>query len=339
MPGKRALITGISGQDGAYLAQFLLGKGYQVYGACRASSCLWRLQELGIDGKVETRGLDLLDTDSVGQFVRDLGPDEIYHLAAQSFIGDSYENPVYTGDLNGLGVVRLLEAVRRNRPECRLFVASSAELFGPGNGQPLSEASPILPNNPYAVAKAYAYWMTGSLRQHYGLFACSGILFNHESPLRGQQFVTRKITSGLARCLYADGPPVRLGNLAARRDWSYAGDFVRGMWLMLQHSEPQDYVLAGGEARSVREFAEAAARGLGLTLTWQRHESGEVALDQSGRVVFESDGIEREDVRIGDPAKARQLLGWRRETDFDKLVSDMVQADRERILQRSPLRG
>ncbi len=268
--GKTALITGISGQDGAYLSKLLLEKGYKVFGAYRRSASvnLWRLQELGIEQQVHLVPLDLLEFTNILRTIEAVKPDEVYNLAAQSFVGLSFEQPLYTGDVDALGVARLLEAVRAVKPDIRIYQASTSEMFGKVQEVPQSESTPFYPRSPYGVAKLYAHWMTVNYREAYGMYAVSGILFNHESPLRGMEFVTRKITAGFARIKHGTQDVLELGNLDAKRDWGFAGDYVKGMWLMLQQSTPEDYVLATGQTRSVREFVELAAEAAGFDLEW-----------------------------------------------------------------------
>ena len=258
MSDKKALITGITGQDGAYLAKFLLDKGYVVYGTYRRLSTpnFWRLQYLDIFEKVNLIPADLVDAGSMVEAVEISEPDEIYHLAAQSFVGASYEQPIGTGEITGLGVTRLLEAVRQINPEIKFYQASTSELYGRGHSSSLTENSPFQPASPYSAAKLYGYWLTRLYREGYNIFACNGILFNHESPLRGLEFVTRKISNAVAKISLGIERELYLGNLEAKRDWSYAPEYVESMWLILQQKEPDDYVIATNEAQSVREFTE-----------------------------------------------------------------------------------
>ena len=277
---RRALITGITGQDGAYLAKLLLEKGYEVVGSMRRTTISdpIRLMELGIAGDVELCDIDLFEFSNIARALERVKPDEIYNLAAQSFVSLSFEQPLYTSEIDGLGVARLLEAIRAVVPSVRYYQASTSEMFGKAQQVPQSETTPFYPRSPYAVAKLYAHWMTVNYRESYGLHATSGILFNHESPLRGREFVTRKITHGLARVRAGELGRLDLGNLDAQRDWGFAGDYVDGMWRMLQQENPSDYVLATGRTTSVRRFVEMAAAAAGFTLAWQGR-----GLDEVGR--------------------------------------------------------
>ena len=335
MSQKRALITGITGQDGAYLAQYLLELGYEVFGGYRRSSGsnFWRLDELGITDQVSLMSLDLLEYSNIQRVLDKTRPTEVYNLAAQSYVAVSFEQPIYTAEVDALGVARLLEAVRVSVPKARFYQASTSEMFGKVQSTPQTESTPFYPRSPYAVAKLYAHWMTVNYREGNQLFACSGILFNHESPLRGAEFVTRKITKGFARLACGSTAPVGLGNLDAKRDWGFAGDYVRGMWLMLQQDIPQDFVLSTGESHSVRQFAEAAAAAAGFQLEWQQLPgSTEVGVDRlSGRRLVEVDPAEfrpsEVDILLGDSSMARRILGWKPEVNFAQLVDLMVQAD------------
>jgi GDPmannose 4,6-dehydratase len=340
---KRALITGVTGQDGAYLAQLLLREGYVVFGGHRRtpSPNLWRLEELGIVDQVQLVPMDLLEFSNLQRLLDTTQPDEVYNLAAQSFVGMSFEQPIYTGDVDGLGVTRLLEAIRSVVPTARFYQASTSEMFGKVQAGPQDESTPFHPRSPYAVAKLYAHWLTINYRESYGMFACSGILFNHESPLRGEHFVTRKITRALAQIKNGRDEPVQLGNLSARRDWGFAGDYVRGMWLMLQQDIPEDYVLATGNTYSVREFAEAAATVSGFSPQWQIQPDGtEIAVDTgSGRRLIEisASQFRPADVEMlqGDPGKAARQLGWVPEIKFAQLVQMMVEADLARFSEHA----
>lgn len=319
MPNKRrkALITGITGQDGAYLAKFLLDKRYEVYGTYRRLSTpnFWRLQYLDIFSSVNLLSADLVDAASIGEAVKISEPDEIYHLAAQSFVGASFEQPVGTGEITGLGVTRILEVVRTVNPEIKFYQASTSELYGQGNTEAQTETTPFQPSSPYAAAKLYGYWVTKIYREGYGIFACNGILFNHESPLRGLEFVTRKISNGVAKIALGMEKELKLGNLEAKRDWGYAPEYVRSMWLMLQQDEPDDYVIATGEAHSVKEFAKMAFNIVGLD--WRKY------------VKTEEQFLRPLDVNFlqGDYSKAKQRLGWEPVVKFDKLVEKMVKED------------
>lgn len=317
---KKALITGLTGQDGAYLAKFLLEKGYKVYGTYRRLSTpnFWRLQYLGIFDEVNLISADLVDSSSVAEAINISEPDEIYHLAAQSFVGASFEQPIATGMVTGLGVTRILEAIRQINPNIKFYQASTSELYGRRNQSPQNENIPFHPCSPYAIAKLYGYWMTQTYREGYGIFACNGILFNHESPLRGLEFVTRKISNTLAKISLGLEKELVLGNLEAKRDWGYAPEYVKSMWLMLQQKEPDDYVIATNESHSVQEFVEKAFGILGLD--W--HEYVKV----SQRFLRPLDV----DVLQGDYSKAKLRLGWEPEVKFDKLIEIMVKEDVDR---------
>jgi GDPmannose 4,6-dehydratase len=338
---KRALITGITGQDGAYLAEFLLDKGYEVHGIKRRSSSFNtdRIDHLYQDPHEQAVRLhlhygDLTDATNVIRIIQKVQPDEIYNLGAQSHVGVSFETPEYTANSDALGTLRILEAVRilGQERQTRFYQASTSEMFGKVQETPQRETTPFYPRSPYAVAKLYAHWITVNYREAYGLFACSGILFNHESPIRGETFVTRKITRGLARihegletCLY-------LGNLDARRDWGHARDYVRAQWLMLQQPAPEDFVIATGEQHSVREFVVHAAAELGMSIEWRGSGAAEQGVDTaSGRTVVEIDDRYHRptevDALLGDASKAHAKLGWRPEVSFAELVREMVAAD------------
>lgn len=333
----RALITGITGQDGAYLAKLLLDNGYEVFGAYRrtASMNLWRLQELGIDQQVQMTPMDLLEYSNIQRVIEHVRPDEVYNLAAQSFVGISFEQPLYTSDVDALGVTRMLEAIRSAKPDTRFYQASTSEMFGKVQQVPQTESTPFYPRSPYGVAKLYAHWMTVNYRESYGLHATSGILFNHESPLRGQDFVTRKITMSLARIKVGRLDVLELGNLESQRDWGFAGDYVRGMWQMVRQAEPDDYVLATGHTRSVREFVEIAASASGFDIAWEGEGEAAKGRDRaSGRVIVQVNPQfyrpAEVDLLIGDASKARAALGWSPEVTFEQLVERMVKADVDR---------
>ena len=317
---KRALITGITGQDGAYLAKFLLEKGYEVYGTYRrlSSPNFWRLQYLDIFEKVNLIPADLVDTGSIVEAVKISEPEEIYHLAAQSFVGASFEQPIGTGEVTGLGVTRVLEAIRQIDPGIKFYQASTSELYGRGHSSSLNENSPFRPASPYAAAKLYGYWLTRQYREAYGIFACNGILFNHESPLRGLEFVTRKISNAVAKIALGIEKELRLGNLEAKRDWGYAPDYVESMWLMLQQKEPDDYVIGTNESHSVKEFAERAFDIVGLD--WQEY----VKVDKRFLRPLDVNFLQ------GDYSKAKAKLGWKPKVKFDKLVKIMVNEDLNR---------
>lgn len=364
MDRKRAVITGITGQDGAYLAELLLEKGYEVHGIKRRSSLFntGRIDHLYQDPHEEERRLflhfgDLTDSTNLIRIIQSVRPDEIYNLAAQSHVQVSFDTAEYTANADALGTLRLLEAIRILGLEksTRFYQASTSELYGKVQETPQKETTPFYPRSPYAAAKLYAYWITINYREAYGIFACNGILFNHESPVRGETFVTRKITRAAARIVLGLQKKVFLGNLDARRDWGHARDYVEGMWLMLQQVEPDDYVLATGETRSVREFVERAFAELGVSLRWEGQGKEEKGIvlgiekdiheilptvngDFPARVPLEVEDVVVEvdpryfrptevDLLIGDPTKAREKLGWVPKCDFNGLVADMVKTD------------
>jgi len=316
---KRALITGITGQDGSYLAELLLDKGYDVYGAVRRASTsnYWRVEHLL--QRITLKPADLLDQLSLIRLIDDVKPDELYNLAAMSFVPASWDQPMLTGEFNSQGVTRLLEAVRHVNPKIRFYQASSSEMFGKVREVPQTELTPFYPRSPYGVSKVFAHYITVNYRESYDLFAVSGILFNHESPRRGLEFVTRKVTDGVARIKLGLTETLSLGNLDAHRDWGFAGDYVRAMWVMLQQDRADDYVIATGESHSVRELVEVAFGHIGLD--WQKH----VRLDPKFLRPAEVDLL------VGDPSKARKTLGWRPEVDFVSLVKMMVDADVARL--------
>lgn len=331
---KTALVTGVTGQDGAYLSQCLLERGYRVVGTQRMCSPpnKARLSYLGIEEHVEYVAMDLLDLKNVLSVVEEVQPDEIYNLAAQSFVGLSFEQPVYTADVDALGVTRLLEAIRIVNSKIKFYQASTSEMFGCARHAPQNENTPFCPRNPYGVAKLYAHWITTNYRNIYGIHAASGILFNHESPLRGREFVTRKITSQLALIKHGRQGELALGNIDAQRDWGFAGDYVDGMWRMLQSDKPSSYILATGQTHSVREFAEIAAAELGFDLVWEGIGVNERGLDRKSSKTIIT--IDREFYRpaeietlVGSPHEAEQGLGWKREVSFTELVSMMAHAD------------
>ncbi len=334
---KKALITGVTGQDGSYLAELLLAKGYEVVGVVRRASTFNRqrvdhLRRGPLAERFTLRYGDLGDTESMLAILHDTQPDEVYNLAAQSHVAVSFEIPTYTGEVTGLGAIRLLEAVRQAAPAARFYQASSSELFGLVHEVPQRESTPFHPRSPYAVAKLYAYWATVNYREAYGLFAANGILFNHESPRRGETFVTRKITRAAAEIAAGRRGSFALGNLGARRDWGFAGDFVEAMWLMLQAERPDDYVIGTGESHSVRDFAELAFARLGIQLEWRGRDLDEVGVDQaSGETRLRVDPryfrpAEVEQL-LADPSRARAELGWAPKVSFAELVAMMVDAD------------
>jgi GDPmannose 4,6-dehydratase len=316
---KRAIITGLTGQDGSYLAELLVSKGYEVVGAVRRSSApnLWRIEHL-LD-RITLRPADLLDQFSILRLVEEVRPHEFYNLAAMSYVPASWDQPLLTGDFNSLGITRVLEAIRHVDASIRLYQASSSEMYGKVRAVPQTELTPFYPRSPYGVSKVFGHYITVNYRESFGMFAVSGILFNHESPRRGLEFVTRKVTDGVARIKLGIAKDLRLGNLDAKRDWGFAGDYVRAMWLMLQQDQADDYVIATGEAHSVRELVEVAFAHVGLD--WQEH----VKVDQ--RFIRPAEV----DLLIGDASKARTVLGWEPEVDFRSLVTMMVDADLARL--------
>ena len=318
-PRRTAVITGVTGQDGSYLAELLLAKGYEVVGVVRRTShdSYERIGHL-LD-RLHIVPADLLDQHSLTAVVRDAKPQEVYNLAAQSFVPTSWTQPVLTGEFTALGVVRLLEAIRLAHPEARFYQASSSEMFGKAAQTPQHEGTPFYPRSPYGVAKVYGHWITVNYRESYGLYAVSGILFNHESPRRGLEFVTRKVSHGVARIVRGRATDLRLGNLDARRDWGFAGDYVDAMWRMLQRPQPVDYVIGTGETHTVRELCEIAFGHAGLD--WKKHVQVDPAFVRPAEV----------DVLQADAGKARQDLGWRPTTSFKALVTMMVDADLERV--------
>lgn len=335
---KTALITGITGQDGAYLAEFLLSKGYIVYGSLRRSSQnnLWRLDELGITKEVKLVNMELTEFSNIARCIEQINPDEIYNLAAQSFVGVSFEQPIFTGDVDGLGVARLLEAIRLVNPKIKFYQASTSEMFGKVQAIPQCEDTPFYPRSPYGVAKLYGHWTTINYRESYNLFACSGILFNHESPLRGEEFVTRKITLGLAKVINGLQDRILLGNLDSKRDWGYAKDYMSGMWKMLQQDTPDDYILATGETHSIKDFIDIAVKILGIDFVWEGEGKEVLGKDKkTNKVLVQIDPTlyrpSEVDLLIGDASKAKEKLGWEPQVSFENLVSIMVEADLKKI--------
>lgn len=338
---KRALVTGITGQDGAYLAEYLLKKDYVVHGIKRRASSFntARVDHLYRDPHEKAVRFfmhygDLTDSSNLIRIIQEVQPDEIYNLAAQSHVNVSFETPEYTANADALGTLRILEAIRILKLEqtCRFYQASTSELYGKVQEIPQKETTAFYPRSPYAVAKLYAYWITVNYREAYGIYACNGILFNHESPIRGETFVTRKITRALARIKIGLQDILYIGNLDARRDWGHARDYVKMQWLMLQQDEPEDYVIATGEHYSVREFIEAAARQLGLKVGWQGRGIDEKGInEESGQIIVAVDPRyfrpTEVDELLGDGSKARQKLGWKPRISFKELVAEMVEAD------------
>ena len=349
---KVALITGVTGQDGAYLAEFLLRKGYEVHGIKRRTSLFNtdRIDHLYQDPHISNRKFilhygDMTDSSSLVHVIQKTQPDELYNLAAQSHVAVSFEEPEYTANSDALGTLRILEAIRilGMSKKTRFYQASSSELYGLVREIPQRETTPFYPRSPYGVAKLYAYWITVNYRESYGMFACNGILFNHESPTRGETFVTRKITRALARIKLGLQDCLYLGNLDSLRDWGHARDYVEGMWLMLQQSQPEDFVIATGEQHSVREFVNVAARKLGLEIKWSGKGVDEKALNQEGKVVVAVDTRyfrpAEVETLLGDPSKAKSKLGWSAKVSFEQLVEEMVtedlkSAERDELVKR-----
>ena len=349
---KVALITGVTGQDGAYLAEFLLNKGYEVHGIKRRTSLFntQRIDHLYQDPHVSDRRFilhhgDMTDSSSLVHITEQAQPDEIYNLAAQSHVAVSFEEPEYTANADALGALRLLEAIRilGLKDKTRFYQASTSELFGLAREAPQTERTPFYPRSPYGVAKLYAYWITVNYREAYGLFACNGILFNHESPVRGETFVSRKITRALARISLGQEDCLYLGNLEARRDWGHAREYVEAQWLMLQQEKPEDLVIATGEQHSVREFVVAAAKELGIQVTWRGKGADERGFDQKGRCIVAVDPRHLRptevDSLVGDASRARQKLGWKPKVRFPELVAEMIredlrEAERDQLVKR-----
>ncbi|HKS59705.1 MAG TPA: GDP-mannose 4,6-dehydratase [Thermoplasmata archaeon] len=325
MATRRALVTGITGQDGSYLAELLLEKGYEVFGLVRRLSSPNVANLASIRERVTILDGDLIDQTSLHEAVRVANPSEIYNLAAQSFVGTSFAQPALTGEITGLGALRLLEAARANAPQARVYQASSSEMFGHVDREPQDEATPFHPRSPYGVAKVYAYWACVNYREAYSMFVSNGILFNHESPRRGHEFVTRKISDGVARVALGLSKSLTLGSLEARRDWGYAPEYVELMWRTLQHSKPDDFVGATGESHTVREFLEEAFRVAGVS-HWERYVQSDAKFQRPSEVF---------NLR-GNPTKAAKELGWEAKTDFKSLVRLMVEADLERLGAAQP---
>lgn len=337
---KRALITGITGQDGSYLAEFLLEKGYEVHGIRRRTSLYntARIEHLYKDVHEENVNMflhygDMTDSGNLTRIVAKVKPHEIYNLAAQSHVAVSFEEPEYTGNCDALGTLRLLEAVRLlgMKDDVRIYQASTSELYGKVQETPQTETTPFYPRSPYGVAKLYAFWTTVNYREAYGMYACNGILFNHESPVRGENFVSRKITRALCRIKLGLQDCLYLGNLDAKRDWGHARDYVRMQWLMLQQDSPNDYVIATGKQYSVRTFVEKAAAELGIDISWQGDGLDEKGVNPEGRTIVQIDSIyfrpTEVETLLGDPSKAKRDLGWEPQITFDELVSEMVASD------------
>jgi len=338
---KTAFISGISGQDGAYLSKFLLEKNYAVIGGDRrtASGSLWRLEELGIRKEIRLVDFELAELTNIQRIIEKYQVDEFYNLAAQSFVAASFEMPLMTADITGMGVLRILEAIRKSSPGIRFYQASTSEMFGKVQKIPQDETTPFYPRSPYGFSKLFAHWATVNYREAYNLFTCSGILFNHESPLRGEEFVTRKITKGLCMIKYGCQDIIELGNLNAKRDWGFAGDYVKAMWSMLQQKTASDYVIATGESHSVKEFVEIASKLLDFEIVWEGEGENIVGIDKKTNktIIKVNPHFYRPsevDCLIGNPSKARELLNWKPEVSFEELIAMMVTSDLKRIKQR-----
>lgn len=335
---KRALITGITGQDGAYLSKFLLEEGYEVYGAFRRTSDLHlsRMRFLGVEDKVKFLPLELLEFTNIYRAIEKIQPDEIYNLGAQSFVELSFEEPIFTADVTAVGPLRVLEAIRALNPKIKFYQASSSEMFGKVQTIPQNEKTFFYPRSPYAASKLFAHWITVNYRESYNIFACSGILFNHESPLRGSEFVTKKITRSVARIKYGLQNELRLGHLDSTRDWGYAPEYVEAMWLMLQQNQPDDYVIATGETHSIREFVGLAFKHAGIDIEWLGKGINEKGRDKaSGKTLITVDPRffrpTEVDFLMGDYSKAKERLGWQPRTKFEDLVRIMVEADTKSV--------
>ena len=329
---KRALITGVNGQDGSYLAELLLEKGYKVYGLMRRKSSVDYGNVEHIKDKIEFIYADMADVVSLTNAMRISQADEVYNLAAQSFVGTSWEQPVATAEIDGIGALNMLEAIRMIKPNAKFYQASTSEMYGLVQAIPQNEDTPFYPRSPYGVAKLYGHWITKNYRESYDMYACSGILFNHESERRGKEFVTRKITDAVARIKFGVQEVLELGNLDAKRDWGHAKDYVRAMWLMLQQDEADDYVIATNETRTVREFVERAFMYVGIEIIWEGSEVNEIGKDKAtGKIVVKINPDffrpAEVDILIGDPIKAETKLGWKREIPFVELVERMIKND------------
>ena len=329
---KRALITGVNGQDGSYLAELLLEKGYKVYGLMRRKSSVDYGNVEHIKDKIEFIYADMADVVSLTNAMRISQADEVYNLAAQSFVGTSWEQPVATAEIDGIGALNMLEAIRMIKPNAKFYQASTSEMYGLVQAIPQNEDTPFYPRSPYGVAKLYGHWITKNYRESYDMYACSGILFNHESERRGKEFVTRKITDAVARIKFGVQEVLELGNLDAKRDWGHAKDYVRAMWLMLQQDEADDYVIATNETRTVREFVERTFMYVGIEIIWEGSEVNEIGKDKAtGKIVVKINPDffrpAEVDILIGDPVKAETKLGWKREIPFVELVERMIKND------------
>lgn len=332
---KTAMISGITGQDGGYLAKFLLSKGYKVIGLYRrgATDTFAKLKEHGILEQIEMKDFDLLEFSNICRLLKNYQPDEFYNLAAQSFVAASWAEPIYTAQADGMGVLYILEAIREFSPQTKFYQASTSEMFGKIQEPVQSETTPFYPRSPYGVAKLMAHWMVTNYRESFNVFACSGILFNHESPMRGKEFVTRKITAHFAEMITGKtDKPVELGNLNAKRDWGFAGDYVEGMWMMLQQDNPDTYVLATNETHSIREFVEEAGKTVGFDIEWQGEGVNEIGIDKNtGKTVVKVNPEfyrpAEVEVLLGNPVKAEKVLGWHRKVDFKGLAKMMMEVD------------
>jgi GDPmannose 4,6-dehydratase len=335
---KKALITGITGQDGSYLSKFLLGKGYEIYGAYKRDSNLdlSRLKELGVEHDIKLLPFDLLEFSNIFRTIEKVKPDEIYNLAAQSFVYAAFEQPLLTSNIDALGVLRILETLRTLKPDTKFYQASTSEMFGKVQEIPQKETTPFYPRSPYGIAKLFGHWITVNYKESYNMFACSGILFNHESPLRGYEFITRKVTCGIARIKQGLQDKIVLGNLDPKRDWGYAPEYVEAMWLMLQQDKPDNYVIATGETHSVREFVELAFKYADIDLLWQGKGIEEKGIDKkTGKTLIEVSAEffrpTEVDILIGDSSKAKKILHWQPRTKFEQLARIMVEADIKRL--------
>ena len=336
--GKRALITGITGQDGSYLSEFLINKGYEVYGAVRRTSSIntGRLSELDILNKINLVAMDLAEITNIQRVIEEIKPDEVYNLAAQSFVQTSFDQPIYTSEIDAIGVTRILETIRMLGSNIKFYQASTSEMFGKVQTSPQNEETPFYPRSPYGVSKLYGHWMTVNYREAWDLHACSGILFNHESPLRGIEFVTRKITLGVAEITKEKKKSISLGNLNAKRDWGYAGDYVNAMWLMLQKKTPSDYVIATGEMYSVREFVEKAFNAVNTEIEWVLDDGVESGrCKKTGNILVDiNKDFNRPaetDYLLGDATKAKEELNWKPQINFNTLIEMMVKKDLDRV--------
>jgi len=329
---KRALITGITGQDGSFLGDLLVDKGYNVFGTVRRRSTVNYGNSEHLKGKVRFLYADLTDVSSLISAIKESQPDEVYNLAAQSFVGTSWEQPIATADIDAIGVVNILEAIRTVKPDARFYQASTSEMFGLVQETPQTESTPFYPRSPYGVAKLYGHWITKNYRESYGIYGCSGILFNHESERRGVEFVTRKITDAVAKIYYKKQKYLELGNMDSQRDWGHAEDYVKAMWMMLQQDVPDDYVIATGETRTVRDFVEHAFQHIDIEIEWEGVDESEVGVCKLTKEIIVKVNPKffrpaEVSLLLGDPKKAHDRLGWKREISFDELVTRMVKND------------